>query len=86
MKDDIYKNIVWVGCVICIAPIIVQGYMWGKATDAVAQGGQGNMRLPGYQSLDYLAVFLGAVIIAIVIIKVLLASSSIKSSKENSID
>ena len=33
MKDDIYKHIVWVGCVICIAPLIVRGYMWGKGTD-----------------------------------------------------
>ena len=88
MKDDIYKHIVWVGCVICVAPIIQRGYIWGKATDAFAQaqGSKGNLTIPGYESLDYLAVFLGAVIIAIVIIKVLLASSSIKSSKESSID
>jgi TRAP-type C4-dicarboxylate transport system permease small subunit len=88
MKDEIYKHIVWVGCVICIAPIIVRGYIWGKATDAFAQaqGSKGNLTIPGYQSLDYLAVLLGAVIIAIVIIKVLLSYSSRKSSKENSID
>ena len=88
MKDEIYKHIVWVGCVICIAPIIQRGYIWGKATDAFAQAqaGKGNLTIPGYETLDYMAVLLGAVIIAIVIIKVLLSSSSKKGSKESSTD
>jgi len=84
MKDDIYKHIVWVGCVICIAPLIVRGYMWGKCTDALAQGSQAKFTLPDYRGLDQIAVLLGAAIIVIVIIKVLVSSSSTKSSKEDS--
>lgn len=79
---EIYKHILWVGCIMCITPLLVRGYMWGKCTDALADGSQARFTLPDYRGLDHLVVLLGAVIIGVVIIKALCASVSV-SGKEN---
>ena len=81
MKDDIYKHIVWVGCIMCIAPLAVRGYMWGKCTDALASGSQAKFTLPDYRGLDRTVVLLGTAIIAIVIITALYTSFSMKKPK-----
>jgi hypothetical protein len=84
MKDDIYKHIVWVGCIMCIAPLVVRGYMWGKCTDALASGSQAKFTLPDYRGLDHTVVLLGTAIIALVIIRALCTSFSMKKPKEDS--
>jgi hypothetical protein len=81
MKNDIYKHIVWVGCIMCVAPLIVRGYMWGKCTDALASGSQAKFTLPDYRGLDHIVVLLGAAIIAIVIIRALCISFSLNKLK-----
>ncbi len=77
---DIYKHILWVGCIMCVTPLAVRGYMWGKCTDALASGSNAKFTLPDYHHLEHIVVFLGAIIIAIVIIKALCTSFSDKKS------
>ncbi|MCP4455529.1 MAG: hypothetical protein GY809_29065 [Planctomycetes bacterium] len=73
---DIYKHILWVGCIMCVAPLAVRGYMWGKCTDALASGSKAKFTLPDYHGLEHTVVFLGAAMIAIVIIKAICMSRS----------
>ena len=74
--NDTYKHLLWVGCILCIAPLAVRGYMWGKCTEALANGSTARFTLPGYHGLEYIAVFLGAIVITIVIIKTLCQSQT----------
>ncbi len=82
---EIYKHILWVGCIMCVAPLAVRGYMWGKCTDALASGSNAKFTLPDYHGLEHTVVFLGAAMIAIVIIKTLCMSRSEKKTSSNAI-
>ncbi len=77
---EIYKHILWVGCIMCVAPLVVRGYMWGKCTDALANGSNAKFTLPAFHRLEHTVVFLGAIIIATVIIRALCTPSSGKYS------
>ena len=68
---DIYKHLLWVGCILCIAPLVVRGYMWGKCSDALGSGSQAKFNLPNYQTQEHLTLLLGAVIIAFVVVKII---------------
>ena len=81
--NEIYKHILWVGNIMCVAPLVVRGYMWGKCTDALASGSNAKFTLPGYHGLEHTVVFLGAAIIAIIIIKALCTSFSDKKSSSD---
>lgn len=82
----IFKHLLWVACIMCVAPLVVRGYMWGKCTDALAEGSNAKFTLPDYHGLEHAVVLLGAAIIAIVIIKALCGTSGAKASQEDSGD
>ena len=79
---EIYKTALWVGCVLCVAPIAVQGYMMGKAADALASGSKAKFTLNSYQTYDYIALCLGASIIIFVIARTLFMTLSTGSNSE----
>ncbi len=79
---EIYKTSLWVGCVLAIAPILAQGYIFGKASDALASGSEAKFTLQGYQTYDYLALCLGGSIIVFVILRTLFMTLSTKSNSE----
>ncbi len=80
---NIYTHLLYVGGLICVAPIFVQGYAKGKLTEAYAAGSTMNIQLGGLAVLDYLVSMLGAGIIGFVIYNVWRDSSLSKAEASN---